>query len=173
MYGRIKSLLYLSSIAKTVNLPSLKCERVDFECDIREIFSFHSLLGAETLYDFIVAEHHGNLAFLNGERNAKLTLTAFNMKKFYAKHAFTSGDAIVVTVEDYDNGIFNFSYLDGKKRNIAKRDLWIDKYSAALAEAIEDNVEYEEIPELLAEGFFRGGRELFSAEAAFLRMYRL
>ena len=160
--------VFISEIDLMEENGSSELKRVDFECDIREIFSFHSLLGAETLYDFIVAEHHGNLAFLNGERNAKLTLTAFNMKKFYAKHAFTSGDAIVVTVEDYDNGIFNFSYLDGKKRNIAKRDLWIDKYSAALAEAIEDNVEYEEIPELLAEGFFRGGRELFSAEAASL-----
>lgn len=160
--------VFISEIDLMEENGSSELKRIDFECDIREIFSFHSLLGAETLYDFIVAEHHDNLAFLNGERNAKLVLTAFNMKKFYAKHDFSSGDAIVVTVEDYDNGIFNFTYLDGKKRNTAKRDLWIDKYSSALAEVIEANVEYEEIPELLAEGFFRGGRELFSADAASL-----
>lgn len=160
--------IFISEIDLMEKNATSELKQIEFECDIREIFGFHSLLGAEQLYDFIVAEHHGNRAFLNGERNAKLILSAFNMKKFYDKHNFSAGDAILVEVEDYDNGIFNFSFLDGKKRMTAKRDLWIDKYSAALAEVIEDNVEYEEIPELLAEAFFRGGKDLFSEDAASL-----
>ncbi len=140
----------------------------DFDCNMLEVLPQHILLGSESLYDYVMAENSANAAFLRGEKSAKVKLEVFDLARYYQKTNFSSGDALVFTVEDYDEGFFSFRYLPAAERNDTSRDLWIRKYEDALQQAIAVNAEYEEIPELLAEGFFFGGRDLFGAAGASL-----
>ncbi len=140
----------------------------EFDCRFEEIFAFHSLLGSGSIYDLVVAEHPDNHAFLRGERNSKVKMTVFDLSKFYAKHSFSGGDALLVTVEDYAEGIFSITRMAAEKRNEKSRDLWIGKFENALAPVISSGVEYDEIPDLIALGFFRGGADLFGPDGATL-----
>ncbi|MDD4817716.1 MAG: hypothetical protein PHI85_07080 [Victivallaceae bacterium] len=140
----------------------------EFECRFEDIFAFHSLLGSGAIYDLVVAEHPDNHAFLRGERNSKVKMTVFDLSKFYAKHNFSGGDALLVKIEDYNEGRFSITMMAAAKRDEKSRDLWIEKLENALAPVIASGVEYDEIPDMIAQGFFRGGAGLFGPDGATL-----
>lgn len=160
--------IYVSEVSLLAEESGIELKTKMFACNMLEIMPQHALLGSEQLYDYVMAESQDNSAFLQGEHSAKVKLEVFDLARFYAKHEFSTGDALVFTVDDYDNGEFSFSYLSASKRSEQGRDLWINRYENALQKAITANSEYEDVPEILADGLFCGGAELFDSAAASL-----
>ncbi|MFA7231443.1 MAG: hypothetical protein WC071_09255 [Victivallaceae bacterium] len=140
-----------------------------FSCDVTETIPFHILMGSEQIFDFFVAEDSSNSALLNRVAPVrKVTLNVFNMKDFYRRHEFRSGDALQVTIKDWDKGVFSFKYLSGAERKNKNIESWVNDFADALEKVIDRFDNYLEIPDQLRWAFFFGGKSLFGNQGASL-----
>ena len=136
---------------------------------LEDIIKYHVLLGAEQIFDFLIAEDSANMKLLQGKNTGSMVkLNAFDLKDFYRANDFEEGDAVAVKILDWTKGDFNFSYMPGSSRKANKVKQWIEKYSAAIDRTIDDYESYLEIPDQLSSAFFIGGRELLTAGGASL-----
>ncbi len=110
----------------------------EFSASAEEIIRYHLLMGAETLFDFFAAEAEENIANAQSSNNPQLKLSALDMKKFYAETQFSEGDAIVVRVIDYKEGIFEFRLENGKQRKSKAIKAYRQKFENVLAQVTEE-----------------------------------
>ena len=112
------------------------------------------LLGRSGLIDSLVAENDENrmrLRAASSIEHAILTLSAFDMTAFYREHRFQQGDALIATVEDWEQCVFSLEYraypdLPGK----AKQDEWLHKFETALLQVCIHDTDYWEIPDQIS-----------------------
>ena len=136
----------------------------DVTMRIEEAADYCSLLGAESMYDFLVAEHQQNAARLrNGARNgeAPVILSAFDCSAYYRKNAIKPGDAVLVTIEDWHAGVFKFSGVIPAEQRKSDAVLdWMRQLDEALAVVIEKYDFYLQIPEQFARALFLDGHSV-------------
>ncbi|MDD5698556.1 MAG: hypothetical protein PHH77_08050 [Victivallaceae bacterium] len=140
-----------------------------FTCPAAALMPSHIFLGSEQLFDFLVAENPANRALLGRKfPRCEAVLNVFDLEDFYRAHDFTLGDALLVTVKDWTEGVFVFSYLSGADRRSSKVKTWIDEFGRAVEMVIDRFGDYLEIPDQLRWAFFLGGEELWGAESGSL-----
>jgi hypothetical protein len=146
----------------------------EFSWNVTELMPCHILLGSEQIFDYFVADNPANKALLDNKTNKrKVYLTVFDLKNFYAKNNFTSGDALLVKVKDWEKGIFTFSYLSGNERRNSKVKEWINEFGRALEMVIDRFEEYLEIPDQLRWAFFMGDDLLWGKDGGSLDEFYL
>ena len=115
------------------------------------------MLGRSTMIDCIVADDSGNYEVLqktSSAEKAMVKLTAFNFGAFYRKHKFSEGDAVIVTVQNWNTGSFSVDYADAA--SLAGQEeisAWISDFEEGLIQAYEDYGEYLEIPDQIAHAY--------------------
>ncbi len=132
-----------------------------------KIFHYHLLLGSEQLFDFLIADSTAN-AHLKKSRSGSepVTLTVFDLAQFYRNHDFSLGDALMLTVVDFNKGIFDVEFLAADNRSAAKREKAVAALDAAIVKVFDRFEEYLDIPEQLAWGIFLAGETLPEAAAS-------
>jgi hypothetical protein len=138
-----------------------------FAGPLLQVFPYHLLMGSEQVFDFFIAEHEGNrrLAKRAGGTE-KVTLRVFDLKAFYRRHDFSTGDALRCRVVDYRRGVFSFEYVSGNERKNAALVKFCADYAAGMAKVIARFDAYLDIPEQLAWGFFYSPAALRTAAGA-------
>lgn len=138
----------------------------DEKCAIHDAASLHTLLGSEEMFHYFIADHQENHKIIAaGNPEADLLLTVFDLKKFYEDNSFTAGDAIIFTVEDWDNGIFSFKYKSKAERLDDAKSKWAESFEKALGYVFEDKGYYTTIPQQLALAFFIARDDIFDNPA--------
>ncbi len=103
---------------------------------IKDLELYHSLLGKELMISYFILNDKTNADAFDSmkEHDAKLKMKVFDMKDFYRKHSFKLGDALLVGIENYDEGIFRFSILPGSEKQIHFTDIqiWVARLEDAL-----------------------------------------
>ena len=130
---------------------------------VDEAAVFHALLGAGQMFEFFVADNQENAKVLSGGMNVpgkKLTLSVFDMGRFYREHKFKHGDVLSVTVRDWTLGDFELAYIPASARSHDGGMKWIEKLGDAMEEVIEEYCDYIEIPEQFARAFNIAGRDM-------------
>jgi len=142
---------------------------------LEEVADYYSLLGAESMYDFLVAEHQQNAARLrsgvkNGE--APAILTAFELQDYYREHRVEYGDVLVFAIRDWDKGEFELTgILTAEQRSEKTEQSWLEKLDDTLAKVIEKYDFYLQIPEQFSRAFFLAGEEWMRQPALSLDEY--
>jgi len=144
------------------------CGWRNFKVALQEAISYHMLLGAEQMFDFLVADHGENAAVLERSQGASgnVLITVADLAEFYRRNNFEDGDALEVTIIDWARGEFEFRHVSGEKRSAREKTQWIERFSDSVEEVIETYGNYLEIPEQLAKAVYIGGEELLSRPAA-------
>ena len=125
----------------------------EFTASAEEIIRYHLLMGAETLFDFFAAEDADNIVNAQSSNNPTLKLSALDMKKFYAETQFSEGDALMVKVVDYKQGIFEFRLENGKLRSDKKAKAFRNKFDSTLERVTEELLTGEPIINQLRTAF--------------------
>jgi len=137
-------------------------DSMDQECAIHDAASFHTLLGSEEMFHYFIADHQENHEIIAaGNPEADLLLTVFDMKHFYKKHNFKSGDALLFTVKDWDNGLFTFKYISSDQRSDESKIEWADAFENALGEVFDEKGYYTTIPQQLSLAYFKAKDVVF------------
>jgi hypothetical protein len=125
------------------------------------------MLGRSTMIDCIVADDAENYHILQHTDTAEkavVKLTAFDFSAFYRKHKFSEGDAVIVTVQDWETGSFTVEYA--AEADLAAQDelsVWLADFEEGLIQAYEDHGEYLEVPDQIAHAYlaaFQHGHDL-------------
>jgi len=128
-----------------------------------QVAKLFQMLGRSTMIDCIVADDPGNYEVLQKTTSAEkalVKLTAFNFGAFYQKHKFTEGDAVIVTVQNWNTGSFSVEYADAA--SLAGQEeisAWIGDFEQGLIQAYEDYGEYLEIPDQIAHAYLCAGQQ--------------
>ena len=126
-----------------------------------QAFHYHMLLGSDNIFDFLLAESPANAGIRSHRTaNEQVTLTVYDMTKFYAEHKAEDGDAVICEVADYSKGIINISLQSGDSRSVSARKNWVENFDNALTKVCERFEDYLDINEQLTWGLFYGGKEL-------------
>ena len=121
------------------------------------------MLGRSTMIDCIVADDADNYQILQHADTAEkavVKLTAFDFGAFYRKHHFTEGDAVIATVQDWENGWFSVEYAE--QSALASQDeisAWLSDFEEGLIQAYEDYGEYLEVPDQIAHAYLCAFRQ--------------
>ena len=106
------------------------------EFKIKDLELYHSLLGKELMISYFILNDKTNADAFDSkkENDTKLKMKVFDMKDFYRKHSFKLGDALLVGIENYDEGVFRFSILPGSEKQTHFTDIqvWIARMEDAL-----------------------------------------
>jgi hypothetical protein len=146
-----------------------KLSMYEFSHQVTELMPQHILLGSEEIFDFFVAENPANKALIDANtKQRNVSLNVFDMKNFYQKNSFSVGDALLVTVKDWKEGIFRFSFIPGSERKNSKVKAWINELGRAVEMVIDRFEAYLEIPDQLRWAFFMGDKLLWGAEGGSL-----
>jgi len=80
---------------------------------MKESGIFHSLLGYEEFNEILCqdGENFDKMIDFDVNDNPVLNFKVFNLKSFYKAHSFSTGDAIMVTVNDFDKGKCELEYV--------------------------------------------------------------
>ncbi|MBQ6599683.1 MAG: hypothetical protein IJH79_19210, partial [Lentisphaeria bacterium] len=136
------------------------------------------MLGRSTMIDCIVADDAENYHILQRtetSEKAVVKLTAFDFSAFYRKHHFSEGDAVIVTVRDWETGSFEVEYAEAS--SLASQDelsVWLSDFEDGLIQAYEDHGEYLEVPDQIAHAYlaaFQHGHDLRQRPHLSLEVY--
>lgn len=130
----------------------------------KDILVYHNLFGLVRLIKNLVLEEDANREAFSNESapQNEVSFTVFNMKKFYEKHAFKPGDALITTVENWKRGIYFVEYCPASE--LAKKGAFDKRCWRSMEDAFDDVLALYgpaiDAPEQLAQVIFRGGTEL-------------
>lgn len=141
-----------------------------FTIDVVAAMPYHLLLGTEQILDFFIAENPRNIGLKDAQAPSRqVSLTVFDLKEFYDRHQFTTGDALLVKIKNWREGIFDFSYVSGAERREARVRKWTDELADAVEQVIDKFDCYLEIPDQLRHAFFLGNsKSLFGKDVGSL-----
>ena len=109
----------------------------DFRANAEILMRYHLFMGAESLFDFFIADAPENAGAARRSANPELTLSVFDMGAFFRETEFSEGDALLVTVTDYAAGRFSFRLDNGRERTESRRCKYREQFEAALAAVID------------------------------------
>lgn len=138
----------------TISCDKEKITKCEYKVTHADAVMYHSLIGMYEMVDFFIAEHPANAdAAEEGDGSAEMILTVFDMKNFYSSKSFRPGDALLVSIDNWADGIFSFSYLPIKERDMKSKNDWVTKLEVALESVFDRFGSYIEIPEQFAQAF--------------------
>ena len=141
----------------------------EFSHEVTALMPCHIFMGSEQIFDYFIADNPKNKALLEARSNKRdVSLNVFDMKDFFKRNKFTSGDALLVTVKDWAKGIFSFTYLCGMERRSAKVKEWVNELGSAVEIVIDRFESYLEIPDQLRWAFFVSDDLLWGGETGSL-----
>ena len=124
-----------------------------------KIFHYHTLLGADTVADHLVAESPNNTGLLyNASPTSQVTFTVFDLAGIIDD--FSEGDALAAKVTDYCEGTIEIRVVKADSRHDSARRSWIAAMDKAVGQVVEQFEEYLDIPDQLAWALFYGRNEL-------------
>lgn len=127
-----------------------------------KIFHYHTLLGADTVADHLVAESPNNTGLIyNATQTSQVTLTVFDLAGVIDD--FSDGDALAVKVKDFYDGVLEVRTLKAESRHDSARRSWITAMDKAMKRVIEQFEEYLDIPDQLSWALYYGKDELFNS----------
>ena len=135
------------------------------------------MLGNSGIIDYLSAESEENRILLRGARspeNLTVRLTAFDLGAFYRKYSVVAGDALVVRVDDWENGEFTVSVQKNEPSGEERR-LFVQDLEQALLRVCETERDYLEIPQQISEAYlfaFENGKDLRRRPHLSLEEYR-
>lgn len=140
-------------------------ETKEITAPLLQIFPYYMLLGSEQIFDVFMADSKANHHLRTSRKpEEQITVHVYDMKKFYAEHEFTAGDALLCTVEDHLTGKVRFSCLSGEERRSSELKTWITAFENAVQKEIDRFEDYLEIPDQIAWSFYLGGKDIPAAE---------
>ena len=101
------------------------------------LLHYHLFMGAESLFDFFVAEDGANEAAARASGNPELTLAVWDMAEFYRETSFGEGDALLFHADDFASGQFTFQLDNGRERTDARRKPFRERFERALEPVLE------------------------------------
>ena len=130
-----------------------------------KIFHYHTLLGADTVADHLVAESPNNTGLLyNASPTSQVTFTVVDLAGVIDD--FSEGDALAVKVIDYTEGVLEARVVKARSRQDSARRSWIAAMDKAVKKVVEQFEEYLDIPDQLAWALFYAREELLAPEAS-------
>lgn len=139
--------------------------RSEITAPLSQVFHYHFLLGSEQVFDFFLADSPANARIRNSAQPTDpVTLNVFQLDEFYRKNHFSSGDALLCRVLDYDTGAVAFRMLPGERRQQSDLNRWIESFESALDTVIDRFETYPEIPEQLSWACYCGAGTLPEVE---------
>ena len=133
----------------------------DFTAQLDVIYRYYLLLGTEQFMDYLEADNPANESLTEAPpERQRAVISCFDLGKFYREKDFRPGDALAVTVLDYDKGVLELRYLAASARNKEAGKRWSDAFADALEDVLTRFEHYFDIPEQLAWAFFLGEETL-------------
>ena len=144
---------------KVTSTDGIRCPAKTVTMKFTDMTSAFFLLGRAGMLDTLCAESDANFRKLRESSNIEhelLESTAFDMTEFYAKHNFRYGDAIIATVESWQDGIFTIAYqsMDQAPAKDA-REAYLQRLEAALLDVCDDERDPVELPLQLSFAFLK------------------
>lgn len=144
---------------KVASADGIKCPAETVTMTFADMTPAFFLLGRAGMLDTLCAESDANFRKLRESYNIERELlesTAFDMTEFYAKHDFRYGDAIIATVESWQDGIFTIAYesMDQAPAKTA-RETYLQRLEAALLDVCDDERDPVELPLQLSFAFLK------------------
>ena len=130
-----------------------------------KLFHYHTLLGSENVFDYLVAESQANEHLMHSiNASSQVTLTVFDLAGIIDD--FTCGDALLAEITDYDAGTINISVIDGAERQNSAKTAWVNAMDEAVEKVVERFEEYLDIPDQLAWAAFYAGSQVCTPGAS-------
>ncbi len=137
------------------------------------------LLGHSGIIDYLSAEAEENRQMMKGSADVNLLtvrLSVFDCSEFFKKNDLRAGDYLVVSVDDWQKGIFT---VRAEKQNDVTDELqraYLRDFEQALVQVCEDESDYIDIPGQISEAYFKAfenNRDLRNRPYLPLEEYRL
>lgn len=136
-----------------------------------EIFSYYSLFGEEFVAQYLamdVANVDFDFVANNFELPSKMNLTVLDFSDIYQKNNFKPGDRLLVTLDNWELGVFSVKVLKDLRANPfesdetqEKRLEWFANFENALLASMKKYGPLSSIEEQIAFAFIEGGDVLF------------
>ena len=147
----------------TVTADGKPCKVLTTKMRYADLAPASILLGKSGLLDYLCAESDANYRILRSSRNVEremMEITAYDMTGFYREHQFQQGDAIIMTVIDWENAEFDLAYekaadAPGKE----KRERYIQQLEHALLAVCDDKRDPIDIPQQISFAFLKAFRQ--------------
>ena len=138
------------------------------ESKLSDVYVYHSLLGMEEFSNYAITDNEENSEiFFSDDENGCLSLTVFDVFDIYKETEFQQGDALIFTVKDWLNGIYEVSYssIIERENEFQETKEWCECFQAGLEEGFDVLGPTASINEQLAWAFFYGEDELLTTPA--------
>jgi hypothetical protein len=157
--------IFISEITLNDTVASRRFRRVQHKAKLEKIVPYYTLFGLEQINDYLFADSDDNYKTLRGQEkgNDGITVTVFDLKKFYREHDFELGDALKITITDWGKGIFDLTHLPGNQRKQSQVKQWEKKFGDALEQVINEFGNYIGVTMQLSYAYFAGGIELLTS----------
>ena len=128
---------------------------------LNSIIIFYSLFGMQYFAEFLSHEDESNLDAIGnsiGTTDILVRLSVFDLNSFYKAHNFVSGDFLLCTLDDYQEGRFSLSYLPGSAVTQEKKQSFIRLLDKGFSRCFDRFSGPADISEQIAYGYFFAGR---------------
>lgn len=136
-----------------------KCRTVSVTLPFAQLVPSFMLWGRTGLIDCLAAESNENLAALRSARDVDhvpMTVTGFDLTDFYRETGFRKGDAIIVTVVNWETGSFRLDYAPAPEIPDRKEEeRFLLDLEGALLRVCKEKGEAMEIPEQIADAYLQ------------------
>jgi hypothetical protein len=109
---------------------------------IEDLQLYHSLLCTELMLSYFILNDKANVNAFDPKKSidTKLKMKVFDMKEFYKEHSIKLGDALLVSVENCEAGLFRFSFLPGSEKQSHFGDIqnWVSKMENSLMKVFDE-----------------------------------
>ena len=144
-----------------------RIDRKNISYPLDDLAVFYSLFGKERMM-MELSKNKNNFEALLGRDitiPTSFEVSVFDMKEFYTKHSFKSGDYILVTVQDYEKAKCLIEYSPLKNFESRKKEVanWVLEFEKGLVQVINENKNYPElltIEDELNQTFFASDKKL-------------
>ena len=135
--------------------------RREITIPLGQVFHYHMLLGSDNVFEYFLAESPANAGVRSKcSANEQVTLTVYDLSRFYQEHNAADGDALICRVLDYSKGILELSWQSGNDRKTSLRKEWVAAFDKALSSVCERFEDYLDIGDQLTWGLFYGREAL-------------
>jgi len=105
-----------------------------------EVHRFLLFYGESGSIDYLLSDSEENAASLQPPFDGSVSVTVFDLKSFFAQCGFTLGDSLMLTVEDWQKGVFSVRHVPVQKGAIdfSETRSWTQALRDGFDEALPD-----------------------------------
>ncbi|OVE80633.1 hypothetical protein BVY04_05455 [bacterium M21] len=133
-----------------------------YTCNTEDAIIYHTLLGKMDMFLFFTMEqekYHADIDDIFGKGTCNFTV--FDMSEYFAKHDYKQNDSLIVTLEDWQKGVFSIKHEAASGViDFAGTTKWCSDMKAALLHVFEEQTGLIPITEQIAQAYFKGPETL-------------